>query len=86
MGTVTEMDAEHVVVKAMDGKITSILLNKNTKYLRGKMPAAATDLKVGDRVVVESKGEGNNLTAEQIRLSPANKAKGHGDVKQHPKD
>src|SRR5688572_26697460 len=76
MGTVTALDARQIVVKAIDGKTSSILLNKDTKYRKGKAAATAAGLKVGDRVVVVVKHEGNILTASEIRLSSTGKKKG----------
>ena len=81
MGTVTVLDAKQIVVKTVDGKISSILLNKDTKYLRGKIAAAAAELKVGDRVVVVVKHAGNTLTASEIRLSSADKKKADVGIK-----
>jgi hypothetical protein len=69
LGTVTELDASHLVVKTTDGKTESILRNANTKYVRGGSSAAADDLKVGDRVVVHASPGGNPPTATTIRFS-----------------
>jgi hypothetical protein len=52
LGTVSELDAAHLVVKTNDGKTESILRNTNTKYVHGESAATADDLNVGDRVVV----------------------------------
>jgi hypothetical protein len=52
LGTVGAVDASHVEVKTKDGKTVSVLLNAETKYLKGRAVAAATDVKVGQRVAV----------------------------------
>jgi hypothetical protein len=77
MGTVVTLDAEHVVVKTKDGKTLSILLTKETKYRKGKATATDADLKVGARVVVEATGEGDTLTASEIRFASSGQKKGH---------
>jgi hypothetical protein len=69
LGTVTELDASHLVVKTNDGKTESILRNADTKYVHGESAAAADDLKVGDRVVVHASPGGNPPTATSIRFS-----------------
>ena len=69
LGTVTELDATHLVIETNDGKTESVLRNADTKYVRGDGPAAADDLKVGDRVVVHAKPGGNPPTATTIRFS-----------------
>ncbi|HSD11531.1 MAG TPA: hypothetical protein VLF14_11120 [Candidatus Binatia bacterium] len=69
LGTVSELDATHLVVKTNDGKSQSILRNTKTKYVHGKSAATADDLKVGDRVVVHASASGDPPTATTIRFS-----------------
>ncbi len=69
LGTVTELDATHLVIETNGGKTESVLRDADTKYVRGESPAAAEDLKVGDRVVVHTKPDGNPPTATTIRFS-----------------
>jgi len=52
MGTVAVVDATHIEVTGKDGKTTSIRLTPETKYSNGKVAAASSDIKVGQRVVV----------------------------------
>ena len=69
LGTVTQLDATHLVIETNGGKTESILRNADTKYIRGEVPAAADDLKLGDRVVVHATPVGNPPTATTIRFS-----------------
>lgn len=73
MGTISAVDAKksHVEVKAKDGKTIGFTVDDKTKYLRGTAAASLADLKVGDRVVVEVSGEGDEKIATSIKLSPA---------------
>ena len=77
MGTVADMDAQHVVVKTKDGKTQSVQVNDQTTYRKGKTTAASADLKVGDRVVVHTTGKDDPLTAGEIPFSSAGEQKGH---------
>lgn len=77
MGTVTTLDAQHLVVQTKDGKTLSILLNKATQYRKGEAAATGADLKVGDRVVVDATGEGDTLTASEIRFASPGEKTGH---------
>ena len=77
MGVVTDMDAQHVVVKTKDGKTQSVQVNDQTTYRKGKTTAASADLKVGDRVVVHTTGKDAPLTAGEIHFSSAGEQKGH---------
>src|SRR2546426_11730491 len=81
MGTVAEIDASHVVVKTQEGKSVTILLDKETKFRKGKANANAADLKVGDRVVVDVTGEGDKQQAAEIRLSSCGGYKCHEGLK-----
>lgn len=76
MGTVTTLDAQHVVVQAKEGKAISIRLQSETKYRKGKATAGGADLKVGDRVVVDTTGKGGRMTASEIRFSSAAEKQG----------
>lgn len=84
MGTVTALDAQHVVAQTKDGKPLSILLNKGTKYRKGEAVASGADLKVGDWIVVAAAGEGDTLTASEIRFASPGEGKGHAGMHHHP--
>lgn len=84
MGTVAAIDANHIVVQTTEGKSLSVLVDKNTKYRQGDKTAAATDLKVGDRVVLEVSATGAGQTAREIRFAPAGEHKDHEDHHQRP--
>ena len=66
MGTVSAVAADHLVIKAKDGKTVSVPLNSGTKFFKGKEKAARADLQVGDRVVAHLDAKG---VAEEIRFS-----------------
>lgn len=68
MGTVAGIDATHIEVDATDGKKVSVLVTPETKYLKGKAPAGAADVKVGQRVVVTFAEEGGKKTAKEVLL------------------
>ncbi len=77
MGTVTVVDATHVEIKTKDGKSSSVPLSAATKYYKGskgKIAAAATDLKVGARVMIDLAKDG---TAHEVRLPSAKVMSGH---------
>src|SRR2546426_9359170 len=84
MGTVADVDAQHVVVKTRDGKTQSVLMNDQTTYRKGKAAATSADLQVGDRVVVHTTGKGDRLTAGEIHFSSAGKAAGHAGMDHSP--
>jgi hypothetical protein len=81
MGTVADLDAQHVVVKTKDGKTQSVLVNDQTMYHKGKAAASGADLQVGDRVVVHTTGKGDPLTAREIHFSSTGKAQGQAEMK-----
>jgi hypothetical protein len=72
LGTVTEITATHVTVKAVkDGAVSVIAFAPTTKVTRGKTKLAATDIKVGDRVVVNIGSGKAPLTAKAVELGGA---------------
>lgn len=80
MGTVSAVDAQHVVVTDREGKTISITLTDETKYEQGGAAATRSALKTGDRVVIDVTGKPENLTATEIRLAPAD---GHQGAEPH---
>ena len=70
MGTVATVDASHLEVTTQQGEKISLALSKETKYLRGKAPAAAGDIKVGERVAVTFIEEAGKKMAREVRLGP----------------
>ncbi len=81
MGTVTAVEKAHLEVETKDGKKVSILLNKKTKYLKGKSPATAADIKVGDRIVLTVVEKDDKPTATEVRL-----AEGEASEEEHDHD
>jgi hypothetical protein len=68
------VDEKHIEVQSTDGKKVSALLGPKTVYKKGQAAAAASDVTVGERVVlmvVEEKGE-QNVT--QVLLGTAKPA------------
>jgi len=55
MGVVTAIHENHLEVKDTKGKMSTHTIAATTKITRDKMKLAATDIKVGDRVVVTTR-------------------------------
>lgn len=69
LGIVTEITATHVTVRAVkDEAISVIAFAPTTKVTRGKTKLAVTDIKVGDRVVVNIGAGKAPLTAKAVEL------------------
>jgi len=69
MGTVAVLDATHIEVDTKDGKKESYALSKDTKYLKGKVPALAADVKVGARVVLSVVGKEGKRTVTEVVMA-----------------
>jgi len=74
MGTVTAMDATHVEVKTRAGKVMSVKLSDGTKFIKSGKAAAASDMQVGERVVIDAKHRGADLEAAEVRLGAMEKS------------
>ena len=71
MGKVVAIDDKKIEVEAVDGKKVTGVLGAETKYLRDKAPAARTDVKVGERVVIVVVQEKNVQNVKQVLLGAA---------------
>ncbi|MEZ5292977.1 MAG: hypothetical protein R2745_17990 [Vicinamibacterales bacterium] len=72
VGHVAEVTAGTLVVKAVKGgALSSIAITAATKITKGRMKMAATDLKVGDRVVVNIGSGKTPLVAKAVQIGTA---------------
>lgn len=76
MGTVASIEGEHLHITTTAKKEVMVMLHDKTKILRGKEPAKAEDIKVGERIVViTTDGRDKNgkamLMAKEVRLPAA---------------
>jgi hypothetical protein len=76
MGKVKTVDlsAGTVVVEGRYNKETTVSLNGDTKFMRGASAAAASDLAVGMRVVIDADTVDGKTVAKEIRLAEPNKS------------
>jgi hypothetical protein len=81
MGTVALVQDHRIEVKATDGKTVTITTTSRTKVTHDRTVMKASDIHVGDRVVItateKKDGEGKTtLTASEVRLgAPAAKGR-----------
>ncbi|MGD9906531.1 MAG: hypothetical protein AB7U83_23945 [Vicinamibacterales bacterium] len=72
LGTVTEVTASNLTVRAVkDGAVSVIAFAPTTKVTRGRTKLAVSDIKVGDRVVVNIGSGKAPLTAKAVELGGA---------------
>lgn len=81
MGTVTMVAADHVMVKAPDGKEHKVTVTDATKVVQGTMAMKVTDLKAGTRVVVNATGDKEPYAARAITVGAAAKPAAPAKVK-----
>ena len=79
MGTVSKVSAQSVTVETTAKKMIEVSLNSKTKYTRNDKNAGASDLKVGDRVMIEAKEVNEKLVAETVKLGSVTSNSEHGD-------
>jgi len=74
-GTITGVNDTSVTVKSSDGKIVEVKLVKTTTYTlradNADQPAKASDLAVGQMVVIHATPVGTVLQADEIKFSAA---------------
>ena len=71
MGTIAAMSASSVDVKAATGKMTTVVVNDTTKWMKGRDAIKPTDAKVGDRVVIHAKPIDGKLIAAEVEIGTA---------------
>jgi hypothetical protein len=71
MGTVVAIDASRIEVDTKDAKKQSYALTKATVYRRGKASAAASDVKVGARVVLSVVEEHGATSVTELLIAEA---------------
>jgi hypothetical protein len=72
IGTVTKIDSASISVKTTTGEVKVVMILPTTRFLKGADAAAAQDVKVGDRVVIHAKPEGETLHATEVKIGKAN--------------
>jgi hypothetical protein len=76
VGRVTQIESSSLTVKSKDGNETSIATNQQTTFLRDQKKVEASEVKPGQGVVVDAKGDKDgHLLASEVRLV-AGSAKG----------
>lgn len=83
MGTVTAVNSGHLTIQTTDGKTEMVMLDKTTKYFVNKKVAAAADMKVGSRVVVDAKMDPKMkmYSALEVNIGVAAPAKPNANAK-----
>lgn len=70
MGTVTAISTNSITVQSTgkEAKTTTVAVLSSTKFLKSGAGASITDLKVGDRVVIHAKPNGDKLEAVTVEF------------------
>ena len=68
MGTVSKISAQSVTVTTAAKKAVEVGINAKTTYTRGDKTVTASDMKVGDRVVIDATEVNEALVAASVKL------------------
>jgi|SRR5687768_15476627 hypothetical protein len=71
LGTITSIDYPHMDVATTDKKTVTIMFDASSKITRGKAKVADTEIKVGDRVSVETEEKGGMMMVKTLKLGVA---------------
>lgn len=69
MGTVAEISQSTVTITAAGDKKVIVTFDSKTRFEKSGAAATAQDLKVGDRVVIHAKKDGDKVVASEVRFS-----------------
>src|SRR5260370_32748731 len=73
MGTVQNVGANVISIKQTNGHTVHVGLDTNTAYMRGAEILHKSDVKTGDRVVIEASKHDSYLVAHDVKLGAAAK-------------
>ena len=68
MGTVTAVAPDSLQLKTREGKAATVQLTDKTVFTKDKKPAKATDVSVGQRVMIDTDGAGEHPVAVEVQL------------------
>jgi|GEM_PF-1721338 len=71
LGTVTNVAADSITVKAEDGDIVPVNVGPTTVYQRGSAQAALSDVAVGERVAIDVDAANGSGVAKTVRIGAA---------------
>lgn len=71
MGTVTKVAEKSITIEDKNGKTIEVGVSEETKFMKGEATAALKDVKVGDRLVIEAKKNGNKFAASLVKIGVA---------------
>jgi hypothetical protein len=66
-GTITAIDGQTLTLKTFQGQTATVQISSGTVFLRGQQPAKASDLKVGEAVIVFGEQKDGIWLAKAIR-------------------
>ena len=69
MGTAKTVAVDHLEVATPAGKVVDVRVTDATKFLKDDKPAKPSDLKPGDRVVIDLSGEGEPAVATEVNFA-----------------
>jgi len=77
LGTVTKVQTGSISVNTTAGEIKTVMVLPTTKFLKGSAAVTLQDVKVGDRVVIHAKPDGNMLRATEVKIGESKDSMHH---------
>ena len=68
LGTVVKVSDRVLSVRVTDGTIKDVLIDDQTRYLKGAAPATFNEIKVGMRVVIHAHKHQDSLHAVEVKI------------------
>ena len=78
-GTVAKLSPQSVTVETTAKKMVEVGITPKTTYTRDDKTVAASDMKVGDRVVIDATEANEKLTAASVKLGAGASKAGHAE-------
>ena len=68
MGMVTKLEGSVISVRTPSGEVKTVTIAAATRFSKSGAAATQQDLKVGDRVVIHAKANGDALEATEVKI------------------
>ena len=86
MGTVTKISNNSITVKTKTEVVVTVAMTADTKFMKGDSAVKITDLKVGDKVVIEAKKDDQDATrlvAHMVKIGQMSRMAHHEQHELH---
>lgn len=77
IGTVTSISSNSITIQTTANASVTVAITSDTQFFKGNSASSAQELKVGDRVVIHAKKNGDKLEAHTVKFGTGRSVTNH---------